>query len=75
MDANFRLKNQLVSNYSIDPGLGTGMSYMIKCEPYEEYVKSRAGDTEASEALFFIFQISDIYDLGIWIEGLQSQGH
>jgi len=29
MDANFRLKNQLVSNYSVDPGLGIGLAYMV----------------------------------------------
>ncbi|KDR66325.1 hypothetical protein GALMADRAFT_1156932 [Galerina marginata CBS 339.88] len=46
MDANFRLKNQLVSNYSTDPGLGTGLAYMIKREPLEEYVQSRAKDLD-----------------------------
>ena len=46
MDANFRLKNQLVSNYSADPGLGNGLSYTIKREPYEEYVKSRVDDVD-----------------------------
>ena len=51
MDANFRLKNQLVSNYSTDPGLGIGMAYMIKREPYEDYVKARASDTE----VFFLY--------------------
>ena len=46
MDANFQLKNQLVSNYSTNPGLGIGMSYMIQREPYEEYVKSREDDKD-----------------------------
>lgn len=46
MDANFRLKNQLVSNYSQDPGLGTGWAYMIRREPYEAYVLSRADDAD-----------------------------
>jgi hypothetical protein len=41
MDANFRLKNQLVSNYSADPGLGTGWAYMVGRESYEKYVASR----------------------------------
>ena len=44
MDANFWLKNQLVSNYSQDPGLGTGWAYMVPCEEYEKYVLSRASD-------------------------------
>ena len=46
VDANFRLKNQLVSNYSTDPGLGTGMAYMVERLPYERYVLSRASDSE-----------------------------
>jgi len=46
MDANFRLKNQLVSNYSADPGLGIGMSYMVDRIPYERYVLSRADEAE-----------------------------
>ena len=29
MDANFRLKNNLVSNFSMDPGLWNGMAYMM----------------------------------------------
>jgi hypothetical protein len=48
MDANFRLKNQLVSNYSQDPGLGIGMAYMVPRESYETYVLSRSDDNDAS---------------------------
>ncbi|KAF9522288.1 hypothetical protein CPB83DRAFT_777307, partial [Crepidotus variabilis] len=48
MDANFRLKNQLVSNYSQDPGLGTGWAYMVPRVPYEQYVLSRANDEDIS---------------------------
>jgi hypothetical protein len=46
MDANFRLKNQLVSNYSTDPGLGIGLAYFIPHAPYESYVLSRADADE-----------------------------
>ena len=46
MDANFRLKNQLVSSYSADPGLGIGMAYMVDRIPYERYVLSRASDAD-----------------------------
>ncbi|KAG6848447.1 hypothetical protein H0H93_016880 [Arthromyces matolae] len=42
MDANFRLKQQLVSSYSQDPGLGIGLSYMVKREPYESYLLDKA---------------------------------
>ena len=46
MDANFRLKNQLVSNYSVDPGLGTGWAYIVEQKPYESYVLSRANEDD-----------------------------
>ena len=52
MDANFRLKNQLVSNYSQDPGLGIGWSYMAPRIPYEKYVLSRASDEDVSPPSF-----------------------
>lgn len=42
MDANFRLKNNLVSNFSTDPGLSNGMAYMVPRHPYEAYVLSQA---------------------------------
>ena len=48
MDANFHLKNQLVSNYSQDPGLGIGWAYMLLCQPYEDYVLSQAKDEDVS---------------------------
>lgn len=44
MGANFHLKNQIVSNYSQDPGLGTGWAYMAPCEEYEQYMLSRMND-------------------------------
>ena len=46
MDANFRLKNQLVSNYSVDPGLGIGLAYMVDRKPYEKYALSQANDDD-----------------------------
>lgn len=42
MDANFRLKNRLISNFSVDPGLSNGMAYMTPRSPYESYVLSQA---------------------------------
>jgi len=48
MDANFRLKNQVVSNYSQDPGLGIGWAYMLPRIPYEQYVLSCANDEDVS---------------------------
>lgn len=48
MDANFRLKNHLVSNHSTDPGLSNGMAYMTPRPPYEEYVLSQADADDVS---------------------------
>ncbi|KIJ89698.1 hypothetical protein K443DRAFT_72397, partial [Laccaria amethystina LaAM-08-1] len=53
MDANFRLKNQLVSSFSSDPGLGIGMAYMVPCEGYDAYVLSRASDEDISTCVGF----------------------
>lgn len=50
MDANFRLKNQMVSNYSQDPGLGIGWAYMVPRLPYRSYILSRATDSDVSVA-------------------------
>lgn len=46
MDANFRLKNHLVSNFSADPGLWNGMAYMTHRAPYESYVLSQADEED-----------------------------
>lgn len=46
IDANFRLKNQLVSSYSADPGLGIGMAYMVAREPYETFLIEQIDDAE-----------------------------
>ena len=51
MDANFRLKNQLVSNYSQDPGLGIGWAYMLPREDYEGYVLLRVDEDVSSVSL------------------------
>ena len=48
MDANFRLKNHLVSNLSSDPGLWNGMAYMTPRAPYEAYVLSQADAEDVS---------------------------
>lgn len=52
LDANFRLKNNLVSNFSSDPGLGIGMAYMIPHVAYSEYVLSQA-DAEDVRSAFY----------------------
>lgn len=48
LDANFRLKNQLTSNYSTDPGLGIGWAYMLPRQEYDTYVLSQADEDDVS---------------------------
>ncbi|KAL0574845.1 hypothetical protein V5O48_007118 [Marasmius crinis-equi] len=45
MDANFRLKEQLVSSHSRDPALVDGLGYFVKRKPYDAWVESK-GDTD-----------------------------
>lgn len=47
-DANFRLKEQLVSSHSQDPGLVEGMGYFVGRTEYENYVMSRASEDDVS---------------------------
>ncbi|KJA15106.1 hypothetical protein HYPSUDRAFT_208167 [Hypholoma sublateritium FD-334 SS-4] len=53
MDANFRLKNQLMLKWSQDPGLGIGWAYMVRREPYEAYVLSKADNANISTCIGF----------------------
>jgi len=48
LDANFRLKNNMVSNYSQDPGLGIGWAYLLPRIAYEAYVLSQASEEDVS---------------------------
>lgn len=50
IDANFRLKNQIVSNYSQDLGLGIGWGYMVPRRIYSEYVLKHASDSDVCVA-------------------------
>ena len=59
MDANFCLKNQLVSNYSQDPGLEIGLAYFVERGPYEKYVLSRT-DTDKVGLPATSFLLADI---------------
>lgn len=54
IDANFRLKNLLVSSYSRDPNLGIGWAYMVERGQYEEWIKSRTNEEDVSMPLMCI---------------------
>ncbi|PPQ76849.1 hypothetical protein CVT24_010586 [Panaeolus cyanescens] len=72
MDGNFRLKNQLVSNWDQDPGLGDGMAYMIPRKGYEAYVKSQASDLDMSTCVGFqaIAQANTRFSKGLRYTGV-----
>ncbi|SJL10439.1 uncharacterized protein ARMOST_13825 [Armillaria ostoyae] len=53
MDANFCLKNQMVSSYSRDPGLGIGLGYFVPRAPFEEYVINHTSDEDISMCVGF----------------------
>lgn len=48
MDANFHLKNQLVSSFSHDPGPGIGCAYFVPCASYEQYVLNNTSNADVS---------------------------
>ncbi len=48
MDANFCLKNQMVSSYLRDPGLSIGLGYFVLRAPYEKYVLNHTSDKDVS---------------------------
>ncbi|PPQ97896.1 hypothetical protein CVT26_013070 [Gymnopilus dilepis] len=74
MDANFRLKNQLVSNYSQDPGLGIGWAYMVPRKPYEKYVLSKASDDDISTCVGFqaLAKANSKYSVGLRYTGTNA---
>jgi hypothetical protein len=45
-DANFRLKEQLVSSWSRDPGLGVGWAYWVNRTGFDQYQILRASDED-----------------------------
>lgn len=52
LDANFRLKNQLVSSEAADPGLGTGLAFFGPLESYRTWLLSCTDSEEVSSWLF-----------------------
>ncbi|KAL0568201.1 hypothetical protein V5O48_013793 [Marasmius crinis-equi] len=40
LDANFRLKEQMVSSHSRDPALCDGMGYFVRRKPFEEWIEA-----------------------------------
>ncbi|KAL0572890.1 hypothetical protein V5O48_009059 [Marasmius crinis-equi] len=53
MDFNFRLKNQLVSSWSRDPGLADGLSYFVPRGPYEAHITKFTDEEDVSTCVGF----------------------
>ncbi|PPR04510.1 hypothetical protein CVT24_013116 [Panaeolus cyanescens] len=72
MDANFRLKNQLVSNYDQDPGLGTGMAFMVERKEHKKYARSQGNNDDISTCVGFqaIAQANTRFSQGLRYTGV-----
>ncbi|PBK81491.1 hypothetical protein ARMGADRAFT_1048805 [Armillaria gallica] len=53
MDANFHLKNQMVSSYSRDLGLGIRWGYFVLRDPYDKFVLNHMSDEDISTCVGF----------------------
>ncbi len=75
MDANFRLKNQMVSSYLRDPGLSIGLGYFILKAPYEKYVLNHTSDEDVSGEQEYVIctnhaiSLAHALDLLCWHKG------
>ena len=48
LDACFRLKRRAISNEYRDPGLGTGLAYMVEWEPYRAFLQTVGNQKEVN---------------------------
>ncbi|THU93967.1 hypothetical protein K435DRAFT_669246, partial [Dendrothele bispora CBS 962.96] len=48
IDANFRLRNRIVSNHYRSPTLGDGWAYMVPSEPYKEHLAKHTNEEDVS---------------------------
>ncbi|KAL0568344.1 hypothetical protein V5O48_013640 [Marasmius crinis-equi] len=53
LDFNFRLKNQLVSSWTRDPGIGDSWSYFVPRKPYEEHIAKHMDEKDVSTCVGF----------------------
>ncbi|KAL0571405.1 hypothetical protein V5O48_010556 [Marasmius crinis-equi] len=53
IDFNFHLKNQLVSSWTRNPGLGDGLSYFVLRAPYEAYISEHVDEADVSTCVGF----------------------
>ncbi|KAL0567874.1 hypothetical protein V5O48_014128 [Marasmius crinis-equi] len=53
VDFNFRLKGQLVSSWTRDPGMGDGWAYFVPRQPYETYIKKHVDEEDVSTCVGF----------------------
>ncbi|KAH7904972.1 hypothetical protein BJ138DRAFT_1118902 [Hygrophoropsis aurantiaca] len=75
-NCNFRLKNQLISSYAVDPGLGTGMSYFGALPGYREFLLERINDKDISTCVGFnaLAQANTKFSKGLRYTGVGACG-
>lgn len=49
MDANYRLRERMVSSDARDPTLGQGLAYFVNKTPYIEHIKNFINQDEVSD--------------------------
>ncbi len=59
LNANFQLKNLHCSNLVVDPGLHTGLAYMVKYVPYLLHVSKFASQKDVRPSSFSLLGNTD----------------
>ncbi|THU98713.1 hypothetical protein K435DRAFT_562307, partial [Dendrothele bispora CBS 962.96] len=54
IDANFRLRNRVVSNEYRSPILGDGWAYLVPSKPYREHIENHVSEKEMSNCSGFL---------------------
>ncbi|THV01170.1 hypothetical protein K435DRAFT_655760, partial [Dendrothele bispora CBS 962.96] len=71
IDANFRLRNQVVSNEYRSPILGDGWAYLVPSGPYQEHIQNHVSKKEMSNCSGFAAMfLADLRN----VAGLRSSG-
>ncbi|THU99435.1 hypothetical protein K435DRAFT_794947 [Dendrothele bispora CBS 962.96] len=70
IDANFRLRNRVVSNEHRSPILGDGFAYIVPSSPYKEHVKQHVDQEDMSSCsgfqAMFLANSRNVQGLRVW---------
>ncbi|THU95867.1 hypothetical protein K435DRAFT_819601 [Dendrothele bispora CBS 962.96] len=79
IDANFRLRNKIVSNSYQSPTLGDGWAYMVPSQPYKEHLAKHVSEEERSScsgfAAMFLANLKNVRGLRVSGVGGICCGH